>query len=234
VSGQSAAVLSLFDLDNTLLDGDSDYAWAQFLIGEGVLDAPLYEARNAEYLADYTAGHLDIRAFLDFQLKPLAEHPMPTLLEWRERFVREVVAGMMLPAGRTAVRERIEAGHLVAIVTATNSFITRPIADAFGVEHLIGTEPEIVDGRYTGRVHGTPSFQDGKIVRVREWLASRGTTLAAFAESWFFSDSRNDVPLLGAVSHPVAVDPDSTLAAIAIERAWPIVSWRGGGAKAAE
>jgi HAD superfamily hydrolase (TIGR01490 family) len=218
--------LTLFDLDNTLLGGDSDYGWAQFLIEAGVLDAGDYERRNAQFFADYKAGVLDIRAFLEFQLRPLAAHEPQELLAWRERFLVEKVQPMLLPKGRAAVAERLAAGDLVAVVTATNSFITRPIADLYGVEHLVATEPELVGGRFTGRTQGIPCFQAGKLYRVRDWLAGLGVSLEGFGSSWFYSDSHNDLALLSAVTHPVAVDPDAVLAGHARERGWPVLSWR--------
>ena len=219
--------LTLFDLDNTLLAGDSDYGWAQFLIGAGVLDATAYERRNAEFFADYRAGRLDIRAFLDFQLRPLAEHDPQRLHEWRERFLAETIRPMLLPKASAQVAERLAAGDLVAVVTATNSFITAPIAKLYGIAHLIATEPEMVAGRFTGRTAGTPCFQAGKLTCVRDWLAGMGVALEDFTGSWFYSDSHNDLPLLSAVTNPVAVDPDPVLARHAGERGWPVVSWRG-------
>lgn len=218
--------LTLFDLDNTLLAGDSDYGWGQFLIEAGVLDAAAYEKRNAEFYADYKAGRLDIGAFLAFQLRPLAEHEPAQLLAWRERFLAEKIRPMLLPAAKAVVAERIGAGDLVAVVTATNSFVTRPIAKMYGIEHLVATQPESVAGRFTGRVSGTPCFRAGKLSCVEDWLAGLGRRLGEFGESWFFSDSHNDLPLLSAVTHPVAVDPDPLLAEQARARGWPVLSWR--------
>jgi HAD superfamily hydrolase (TIGR01490 family) len=218
--------LTLFDLDNTLIAGDSDYGWAQFLIEAGVLNADLYERRNAGFFADYQAGTLDIRAFLDFQLRPLAEHEPSRLLAWRERFVAEKIVPMLLPAAKTLVDQRLAAGDLVAVVTATNSFVTRPIAELYGISHLVATEPETIAGRFTGRTTGEPCFREGKLSRVKEWLASRDLSLGDFATSWFYSDSHNDLPLLSAVTHPVAVDPDPLLQEHAAVRGWPVVSWR--------
>jgi HAD superfamily hydrolase (TIGR01490 family) len=223
---RKARRVSLFDLDNTLLGGDSDYGWAQFLIEQGVVDADDYERRNAAFFADYKAGRLDIHAFLQFQLKPLADNEPARLFAWRARFIAEKIQPMVLPAGRTLVKTRIDAGDLVAVVTATNSFITRPIADLYGVRHLVATEAEVVGGRFTGRPHGEPCFQAGKLVCVNAWLAGLQRELSDFAESWFYSDSHNDLPLLRAVTHPVAVDPDPLLAAEAAARGWPIASWR--------
>jgi HAD superfamily hydrolase (TIGR01490 family) len=218
--------LTLFDLDNTLLGGDSDYGWAQFLIEAGVLDAADYERRNAQFFADYKAGTLDIRAFLEFQLQPLAAHEPQELLMWRDRFLAEKIRPMLLPKGKAEVAQRLAAGDLVAVVTATNSFITRPIAALYGVAHLVATEPEVAGGRFTGRTVGMPCFQAGKLTRVRDWLSGLGYSLETFACSRFYSDSHNDLALLSAVTHPVAIDPDPVLARHAHERGWPVLSWR--------
>jgi len=219
--------LSLFDLDNTLIAGDSDYGWAQFLIEAGVLDADLYERRNAGFFADYKAGTLDIHAFLDFQLRPLAEHEPSQLLAWRERFVAEKIVLMLLPAAKEVVGQCLAAGDLVAVVTATNSFITRPIAELYGIAHLVATEPETIGGRFTGRTIGEPCFREGKLHRVNDWLASIDRKLGEFAESWFYSDSHNDLPLLSAVTHAVAIDPDPMLRVHAGAQGWPVRTWRG-------
>jgi HAD superfamily hydrolase (TIGR01490 family) len=221
--------LTLFDLDNTLIAGDSDYGWAQFLVEAGVLDAEAYERRNAGFFADYKAGTLDIHAFLAFQLRPLTEHDPSQLLAWRERFVAEKIIPMLLPEAKTVVDQRLAAGDLVAVVTATNSFITRPIADLYGISHLVATEPETVEGRFTGRAAGEPCFRAGKLLRVKEWLAAMDRGLGDFTETWFYSDSHNDLPLLSSVTHPVAVDPDSLLHEHASARGWPVMTWRRGG-----
>jgi HAD superfamily hydrolase (TIGR01490 family) len=220
--------LTLFDLDNTLIAGDSDYGWAQFLIEAGVLDAAAYERRNAGFFADYQAGTLDIHAFLEFQLRPLKEHDATQLLAWRERFVAEKIVPMLLPAAKTVVDQRLAAGDLVAVVTATNSFITRPIAGLYGIPHLVATEPETIAGRFTGRADGEPCFRAGKLLRVKDWLAAMDRNLGDFTESWFYSDSHNDLPLLSSVTHPVAVDPDPLLHQHASARGWPVMSWRRG------
>jgi HAD superfamily hydrolase (TIGR01490 family) len=225
-AARSGQRLTLFDLDNTLLGGDSDYGWAQFLIEQGVVDAESYERRNAEFFADYKAGQLDIHAFLAFQLRPLADNELADLLAWRERFIAEKIRPMLLPLGKKLVEERLAAGDLVAVVTATNSFITRPIAALYGVTHLVATEPEVVAGRFTGRPSGEPCFQAGKLACLDAWLAGLDRHLGDFSESWFYSDSHNDLPLLLAVTHPVAIDPDPVLAAQASARGWPIASWR--------
>jgi len=217
--------LALFDLDNTLLAGDSDYEWAQFLIEEGVLERTAYEARNQEFYDQYKAGTLDIYEFLDFQLRPLAEYPRAQLHAWHRTFMQRKILPVITEAARGLVaRHRADT---CAIVTATNSFVTAPIAREFGIEFLIATVPEEIAGRYTGKVSGIPSFREGKVTRLDAWLASRGTPLGSFEESWFYSDSANDLPLLERVSHPVAVDPDPRLAAHAAERGWPVLRLHG-------
>jgi len=215
--------LALFDLDNTLLDGDSDYAWAQFLIEEGVLHADEYNAKNDYFYERYKDGTLDIHEFLDFQLAPLARHPRAQLDAWHNAFMQRKVRAMILPKAAPLIAKHADA--LTAIVTATNRFITRPIADELGVKELIATDIEEVDGAFTGKPRGTPTFREGKITAVDQWLAARGRRLSDY-ESWFYSDSLNDLPLLARVTHPVAVDPDATLRAYATERKWPIISLR--------
>jgi len=215
--------LALFDLDNTLLDGDSDYAWAQFLIEEGVLHAGDYNAKNDYFFERYKDGTLDIHEFLDFQLAPLAKRPRAQLDAWHNEFMRRKIRPMLLPKAPQLIAKHADA--LTAIVTATNRFITRPIADELGVRDLIATDIEEMDGVFTGKPRGTPTFREGKIQRVDEWLAAKGRKLADF-ESWFYSDSLNDLPLLERVTHPIAVDPDATLRAHATKRKWPIISLR--------
>jgi len=222
-----AARLALFDLDHTLLDGDSDFEWAQFLVEEGVLDRDVYQARNEEFFRQYREGTLDIRAFLAYQLEPLARHPRSRLDAWHQEYMRRKVRPMMLPLGQALVARHQARGDLCAIVTATNSFVTAPIARAFGVDHLLATEPEMAGGEFTGAVAGTPCFREGKVARVDAWLAARGLRLDAFAESAFYSDSLNDLPLLSRVSRPVAVDPDDTLRAHAARQGWAVTSLRG-------
>jgi len=216
--------LALFDLDNTLLAGDSDYLWGCFLAREGLVDGEAYERENLRFYRDYQAGRLDIHEFLRFALRPLADHD-PELLETvRARFVAEIIAPIVAPGARALLDRHRAAGDRVAIVTATNRFVTGPIAALLGVDDLLATEPQRVDGRYTGEPDGVPCFREGKVTRLHAWLAAEGLDLAG---SWFYSDSLNDLPLLEAVDHPVAVDPDPTLAATAAERGWPVISLRG-------
>ena len=218
--------LALFDLDNTLLACDSDYEWGQFLVDRGILDGATYEAQNAAFYEQYKAGTLDIHEFLGFALRPLAAHAPEDLDRWHRDFMATRILPAIGEASRKLVRSHLDAGDLCAIVTATNSFVTGPIAREFGVPHLLATDPEQVGGRYTGRVAGTPCFREGKIMRVEAWLASRGHQLAEFPQSSFYSYSHNDLPLLERVTRPVAVDPDPRLAAAARERGWPVISLR--------
>lgn len=218
--------LALFDLDNTLLNGDSDFEWSQFLIRIGVLDRELFESKNLVFYEHYKAGTLDINEFLDFQLKPLSRHARKTLDEWHRQFMRESVLPMVTQPSRDLVNSHLAAGDVCAIITATNSFVTAPIAREFGVEHLIATEPEHKDGEFTGNVDGTPCFREGKITRLENWLASRGWSLDSFADSTFYSDSLNDLPLLRKVKNPVAANPDAVLRAHAEQHGWRIISLR--------
>ncbi len=217
--------LAIFDLDNTLLGDDSDYLWGRFLVELGIVDDAYYEEENERFYREYREGRLDIHEFLRFSLKPLSEHPMERLLGWRARFVAEKVEPAILPAALELLRHHRETGDRLLIITATNAFVTAPIAERLGVPHLIATEPELRDGRYTGEVSGLPSFRDGKVERLDQWLKDQGETLSG---SCFYSDSHNDIPLLARVDHPVAVDPDASLAAHARAHGWPIISLRNG------
>jgi HAD superfamily hydrolase (TIGR01490 family) len=219
--------LTLFDLDNTLLTGDSDFEWAQFLIDKGVIDRVLYATKNQTFYDQYKAGTLDIHAFLDFQLEPLSRHARKTLDVWHAEFMRDRIADMMGQPARELVNQHRAAGDVCVVITATNSFVTAPIARAFGIEHLIATEPEQHNGEFTGRASGTPSFREGKITRLQQWLAQRGQSWNDFAVSTFYSDSLNDLPLLEKVTQPVAVDPDDVLRAHAEQCGWRIISLRG-------
>lgn len=218
--------LALFDLDNTLLAGDSDFEWGQFLIQEGVLDRELHQAVNEQFYEDYKAGTLDINAFLEFQLKPLSRHPRVQLDAWHAKYMETKVRPMMTDKSRALVEKHRQQGDLMLIITATNSFVTRPIAEEFGIEHLIGTDPEQIGGEFTGRVTGIPSFKEGKVTRLQQWLQDRGQTMQDFDATWFYSDSHNDLPLMKLVDHPVAANPDPQLKAYAEANGWPIISLR--------
>lgn len=215
--------LALFDLDNTLLDGDSDYLWGRFLVEHEIVDGDRYEQENHRFYQQYQSGTLDIQAFLAFSLRPLAEHPVEQLHHWRETFVREMIEPIMLPAAHELLDRHRDQGDTLVIITATNRFITGPIAERFGVEHLLATEVEEHDNGYTGRSCGIPCFQDGKVRRLEQWLQEHNASLE---QSWFYSDSHNDLPLLERVTHPVAVDPDDTLRQHAQTQGWPVISLR--------
>ncbi|MEW8043212.1 MAG: HAD family hydrolase [gamma proteobacterium symbiont of Phacoides pectinatus] len=215
--------LAIFDLDNTLLAGDSDYLWGVFLAEHGIVDARWYEQENERFYREYREGRLDIHEFLRFSLKPLSEHPLERLHAWRERFLEEKIEPIILPRARELVERHRAAGDTLMIITATNAFVTAPIAQRLGIEHLIATEPEHLGDRYTGRVAGTPSFQEGKVERLGSWLRASDADLNG---SSFYSDSHNDIPLLERVEHPVAVDPDAALAAHAARLGWPVITLR--------
>jgi len=216
--------LAIFDLDNTLLNGDSDYLWGRFLSDQGLVDANSYELENKRFYEEYKAGILDILEFLAFSLKPLSEHSMEELRTLHEKFMATTIRPLITPSARQLLEKHRKNGDYLLIITATNHFITAPIAHELGVDDIIATDAEIRNERYTGRVAGIPCFREGKVQRLEQWLKHEGRNLA---ESWFYSDSHNDLPLLERVSHPVAVDPDETLADHASARGWPILSLKG-------
>jgi HAD superfamily hydrolase (TIGR01490 family) len=218
--------LTLFDLDNTLLAGDSDHAWGQFLCDQGVVDRAQYETTNNRFYAQYKAGTLDMDAFLDFVLAPLTQLSRAELDTLHTRFMAECITPIILPQGRELVAKHLAMGDLVAIVTATNAFVTAPIARTFGVHHLIATVPAQENGRFTGHSRGIAAFREGKIARVEAWLESMALTWESFEVTSFYSDSLNDLPLLQRVSRPVAVDPDDTLRGHAAAQGWPIFTLR--------
>ena len=220
--------LALFDLDNTLLAGDSDFEWAQFLIGKGVVDREVQEAKNLQFYEDYKAGTLDIHEFLAFQLAPLARHPRAELNAWHAEYMERHIRPLIGEPARALVRRHLAAGDLCAIVTATNTFVTGPIAREFGVPHLIATVAAVdrEKGAFSGSPSGTPAFRDGKIARVESWLESLGLWWGSFADSFFYSDSHNDLPLLARVRTPVAVDPDATLRRHSAGMGWKIITLR--------
>lgn len=213
--------LAIFDLDNTLLSGDSDYLWGVYLAEIGVVDRDEYEAKNQQFYDEYKRGELDIMAFLAFSLRPLAQNNPEDLLRWRAEFVERKIRPLVGQAAVDLVQKHRAAGDTLLVITATNTFVTRPIVDLFGIDQLIGTEPEQVDGRYTGQVAGIPSFRDGKVARLQTWLEQTGENLQGAS---FYSDSHNDLPLLQQVDKPVAVDPDDALRSHAEKAGWPILS----------
>ncbi|CAN4267820.1 SerB Phosphoserine phosphatase [Methylophilaceae bacterium] len=218
--------LALFDLDNTLLAGDSDYNWSLFLIKQGLLDEKTHHERNEQFYLDYKNGNLDIYKFLAFQLKPLSEHSVADLNALHAKYMDTVIRPMMTKKAQDLVNQHKAQGDLCLVITATNSFVTKPIAQAYGIAHLIGTDPEMVNGAYTGGVAGVPSFQEGKVTRLKQWLTERGQELADFEQSYFYSDSHNDLPLMKLVTHPVAVDADAKLTDYAQQHGWPHISLR--------
>lgn len=218
--------LALFDLDNTLLAGDSDYNWSLFLIREGLLDAQTHHDRNEQFYADYKNGSLDIVEFLKFQLIPLSQHKKSFLDKLHLKYMAEVIRPMMTDKAQALVDSHKAVGDVCLVITATNSFVTKPIATEYGIEDLIGSDPEMVNGEYTGGVTGVPSFQAGKVTRINQWLAERGQTLASFEKSYFYSDSHNDLALMKLVTNPVAVNADDVLKQYAKENAWPQISLR--------
>ncbi len=216
--------LAIFDLDNTLLQGDSDHAWGEYLVEVGAVDGAQFTRDNNRYYQAYLDGTLDIFEFLErHQLKPLARHDRVTLERWRAEFLHTKILPLIVPAARALVEKHRSQGHTLMIITATNRFITAPIAAEFGISHLIATEPEESNGRFTGKVDGVPSYREGKVTRLRSWLSEHHQDLDG---SWFYSDSHNDLPLLELVDHPVAVNPDTVLASQAHARGWPMLKLR--------
>jgi HAD superfamily hydrolase (TIGR01490 family) len=213
--------LAIFDLDHTLLSGDSDHAFGQYLVDRQLVDPAEHQRRNDYFYQQYKAGTLDIHEYLDFALKPLTEHPRALLEAERERFIEERIKPLISQKSRDLIQQHRDAGDTLLIITATNGFVTYPIAEMLGIEHIIAPHPELIDDCYTGRIVGIPSFQDGKVTRLNDWLEQQQLSLAG---SYFYSDSHNDLPLLERVDHPVAVDPDDTLKARAEQQGWPIIS----------
>lgn len=217
--------LAIFDLDNTLIAGDSDHLWGEFLVQQGLVDKETFKAKNDQFYQDYLAGELDIFAYQKFVLGFLAQHSLVELANWHQQFMDENITPILLPKAFELIAKHREQGHFIMIITATNDFITAPIADAFAVDHLIAVTAERDEyGGYTGNVAGTPSFHEGKITRLNEWLAENPSY--SMKGSYFYSDSHNDLPLLNLVDHPVAVNPDEKLAAVAQEKGWPIMDLR--------
>lgn len=215
--------LAIFDLDNTLIAGDSDCLWGEFLSEHGHVDSETYKASHDKFYQDYLDGELDIDAFLEFQLKALADNDRIELESWRKDYIEEKIRALILPKAVELVEKHRQNGHELLIITATNRFLTEPIANAFGISELIACEPEILNGQYTGRAIGIPSFAEGKVTRFKDWLSENNKALD---ESWFYSDSHNDIPLLREVDHAIAVDPDASLKKEAEKSNWPIISLR--------
>ncbi|MGO2355052.1 MAG: HAD family hydrolase [Marinomonas foliarum] len=215
--------LAIFDLDGTLLNGDSDYTWGQFLVEKGLVDTQAYKEANDKFFIQYQSGTLDIHEYLAFSLAPLTKFSKDELAELHNTFMQEKIQPMMQRKANALLKHHKDQGHFLLMITATNQFVTGPIGDALGMDHIIAPVPEVIDGHYTGKVVGVPSFQEGKVTRLNDWLAETGHTMEG---SYFYSDSRNDLPLLELVSHPIAVDADETLTKIAQERNWQHISLR--------
>jgi HAD superfamily hydrolase (TIGR01490 family) len=215
--------IALFDLDNTLIAGDSDFLWGCFLVEQGIVDAALYARENQRFYDQYRMGELDIHEFLDFQLRPLSEHSLERLQQWRRQYVEEKITPILLPRAQALLDRHRQQGDTLVVITATNRFITGPIVELYGIPHLLATEAEMLNDQYTGKVSGTPCFQEGKVERLAGWLVENRQSLQ---DSWFYSDSHNDLPLLNKVTHPVAVDPDEILEQYARDNDWPVISLR--------
>lgn len=215
--------LAIFDLDHTLLSGDSDHAWGQYLVDRGLVDPAIHQQRNDHFYEQYKSGSLDIHEYLEFAMRPLTQYDTEQMLAERERFLIERIDPLITQHARDLIEKHRAAGDVLIIITATNGFVTYPIAARLDIEHIIAPHPEVVDGRYTGKTVGIPSFQGGKVTRLNDWIAEHQHSLEG---SYFYSDSHNDLPLLRIVDHPVAVDPDDTLKAAAEAAGWPIISLR--------
>lgn len=215
--------LAIFDLDNTLIGNDSDFLWGEFLVSKGYVDGEAFAAQNAKFYEDYKSGNLDIYAYQRFALEPLSRQSMETLAEWHADFMQTVIEPIVLPKALALVEKHKQQGDRPLIITATNTFITRPIGKRYGIDELLGTEGEIIDGHYTGEVAGIPTFQEGKVTRLNEWLEQENETLEG---SYFYSDSHNDLPLMRIVDYPVVVDGDEKLLAVAEQENWPSISLR--------
>lgn len=215
--------LAIFDLDGTLLNGDSDYTWGQFLVEKELVNSQDYKLANDKFFEEYQAGTLDIHEYLAFSLEPLTKFSREELTKLHNTFMQEKVQPMMQEKANALIKHHKDQGHFLLMITATNQFVTGPIGDALGMDHIIAPVPEIIDDHYTGKIVGVPSFQDGKVIRLNDWLAETGHTMEG---SYFYSDSRNDLPLLELVSHPIAVDADETLTKIAQDRGWQHISLR--------
>lgn len=215
--------LAIFDLDNTLIAGDSDHSWGEFLVQKKLVDEEVYRQANDRFYQDYKAGTLDIHEYLRFSLAPLARHSMIELDQFHAEFMAGIIEPMMQPKAFALLDSHRRQGDFLLIITATNGFVTRPIAQRLGVDDILATDPEIIDGRYTGNSLGVPCFQGGKVIRLEQWMNEKGFSLE---DAFFYSDSINDLPLLEQVTHPVVVDGDERLTAIAQERGWKHISLR--------
>ncbi|ALE52713.1 phosphoserine phosphatase [Candidatus Thioglobus autotrophicus] len=214
--------LAIFDLDKTLINGDSDFLWGEFMSEIGAVDADTYQAKNQYFFDQYALGKLDINEYLEFCLEPLSQHDMPTLNAWHQRFMQDKINDILLPKAQAVVDEHRAKGDTLLVITATNSFVTAPIVERYGIENLLATNPEVKDNQFTGKVLGEPCFQQGKIIHLKQWLEQTGESIKG---AYFYSDSHNDLPMLELVDHPVIVHGDDTLQKIAKQRDWPSLDW---------
>ncbi len=213
--------LAIFDLDNTLLTGDSDHGWGEFLVKKNLVDKAVYQKANEKFYNQYKQGKLDIHEYSEFSFKPLAEHSMVELANLHSVFMTEVINPMIGPKAVALVKNHQKQGHTLLVITATNSFITRPIVKAFGIEHILATEPKILNNQYVSEIDGIPCFQEGKVLRLKSWLKKNNKNLRG---SFFYTDSHNDLPLLKIVDNPIAVDPDEKLRCVSLDKGWEIIS----------
>lgn len=218
--------LAIFDLDNTLIANDSDFLWGQFLVDQGIVDKSYYETANNKFYEDYKQGKLDIEEFLHFSLKPLSDNDSAQMYQWREQFIADVIQPILLQPAQELIEYHRQRGDTLLIITATNRFVTAPIAQLYGIDILLATTPEMIDNQYTGKFLGIPCFQEGKVKQLEQWLANNPEQ--SLKGSWFYSDSHNDLPLLQKVDNPIAVDPDEKLQQYAMQQNWTIISLRHG------
>jgi HAD superfamily hydrolase (TIGR01490 family) len=215
--------LAIFDLDNTLIAGDSDHLWGEFLVEKNIVDAELFKQKNDEFYQDYVDGKLDIYKYIEFSLSPLAENDIATLDALHEEFMAAIIRPIMLAKAKQLIEEHRKKGDTLLVITATNRFVTEPIVNEFGIDNLLAIEVEQVNGRYTGKSAGVPSFKEGKVTRLQDWLKETGHDLHG---AYFYSDSHNDIPLLELVDTPMVVDGDEQLLDHAKQKNWKCISLR--------
>jgi HAD superfamily hydrolase (TIGR01490 family) len=215
--------LAIFDLDHTLLNGDSDYLWGEYMVANKIVDADVYQRENKAFLDDYLRGDLDNEVYLKFALKPLTQYPIDRLHAWRSDYVSHWIKPIVAKGTQALLDKHRAQGDELIIISATNLFITAPIAELLGIDQILSTEPEIIDNQYTGRYLGTPTFKEGKVTVLNEWLKNSNHSLS---NSYFYSDSINDLPLLEKVSIPIVVNPDEKLSIVAQSRNWQILDLR--------
>jgi len=209
--------LAIFDLDHTLINEDSDYLWGKYLVDNHIVEPDYYKKKNEQFYEDYQTGTLDIEKYLDFSLRPLTEHTMDQLHDWRQHFVKSVIEPIIAKKTPQLIQKHKDLGHTLIIVSATNRFVTEPIAQLLGIPNLLSTEPEVIDNQYTGKYIGIPTFKEGKIKALNEWMKNNNHNLDG---SYFYSDSINDLPLLEITANPIVVSPDERLKAISLKNNW--------------